>query len=86
MAWQGLVWLCMAWHGLARLVWFGMHVKLKLSSFTTNPGGGVGGWGKSKLKLNPAWAELGNFVLIFFHVSDHLDLFGGVLFLGKISN
>ena len=28
----------------------------------------------------------GNFVLIFFHVSDHLDLFGGVLFLGKISN
>ena len=22
----------------------------------------------------------------FFHVSDHLDLFGGVLFLGKINN
>ena len=22
--------------------------------------GGLGGWGKSKLRLNPAWAELGN--------------------------
>ena len=28
----------------------------------------------------------GNFVLVFFHVSDHLDLFGGVLFLGKMNN
>ena len=45
----------LVWHGLE---WIGIHVKLnyQVSLLTL----GVGGWGKSKLKLNPAWAELGN--------------------------
>ena len=30
---------------------------------------GGGGWGKSKLRLNPAWAELGNIVIYVLMVA-----------------
>ena len=61
-SYQALVWLGIVLRGLGfGMAWFGMDwytCKAKLSSFTTNPG-----WVKSKLRLNPAWAELGNILL-----------------------
>ena len=49
----GLAWLWLAWQSL---VLFGICVKLNYQVSLLS----LGGWGKSKLKLNPAWAELGN--------------------------
>ena len=53
LAWHSMVWVGWAWLGL---VLFGIWVKLNYQvSLLIMDGGG----GKLKLRLNPAWAELG---------------------------
>ena len=47
LAWDGLAWLGVVWHGLVKLNY---QVSLLIMD---------GGGGKSKLRLNPACAELG---------------------------
>ena len=53
----------LGWLGLVGcdLAWFGIRVKLNYQISLL----ALGGWGKSKLRLNPAWAELGN-IMVFF--------------------
>ena len=51
-----LVWLGLGWPRFG-LVLFGMCLKLNYQVSLLTLGGW--GWGKSKLKPNPAWAELG---------------------------
>ena len=55
LVWVGWAWLGVDWRGL---VLFGIRVKLiyQISLLVLDGGG----WGKSKLRLNPAWAEFGN--------------------------
>ena len=55
LAWYGLVWLGIVWRCLVGLG-FGIHVKLNYQVSLLS----LGGCGISKLRLNPAWAELGN--------------------------
>ena len=59
--WFGLAWLSIAWLVWALvwagLGWFGLRLKLNYQVSLLSLGGG--GWGKAKLRLNPAWAELG---------------------------
>ena len=52
----------MAWRGL---VLFGICVKLNYQVSLLSLGGG--GWGKSKLKLNPAWVSLAKSELIWVY-------------------
>ena len=60
MAWLGWA---LVWRGL---VWFDVRVKLNYQvSLLTLDGGGGGE--KSKLRLNPAWAELGKMYSLSFH-------------------
>ena len=56
--WHGIVWFGLVGYGLA---WFGIPLKLNYQVSLLALDGGVDGI-KSKLRLNPAWAELGNFL------------------------
>ena len=64
LAWHGIVGYDFAWFDM---VWFGMCVKLNYQvSLLT-----LGGWGKSKLRLNLAWAELGKNVNMYENVTEY---------------
>ena len=71
--WFGVVGLSLAWHSFTWVgLWYGMAwnglVYIQVSLLT------LGGWGKSKLRLNPDWAELGNKTCIAHRNKTHLSV------------